>query len=194
MTAGARQRATLDANKREMFDGMRAYHESELAHKRDAITLLMAILTAVGAVFAALVLGAKPVPNAGVLAAFAALAATLGAFCIAASTNRKIDADHQRYAEFGAEYVRTCELLGLYIIDASDPENTPLKANKRIGQGLGHEKTKSVVRMVALTTAILSWLVMLFIWLAICPGSHECSTPWPDRAARGAPSAPVPGP
>jgi hypothetical protein len=44
----------LAKNKREMFDGMRACHESEIHHANHAITMLLAIAAAVGAVVLAL--------------------------------------------------------------------------------------------------------------------------------------------
>ncbi|MGV6818648.1 MAG: hypothetical protein ACWA44_15440 [Thiotrichales bacterium] len=35
---------SLRENKREMFDGMRAYHQSEISHSNHAITMLLALL------------------------------------------------------------------------------------------------------------------------------------------------------
>ena len=50
-----KKRATHEANKREAFDGMRAYHQSEIAHKKDAIDIIKAILATTVVIFIGLV-------------------------------------------------------------------------------------------------------------------------------------------
>jgi hypothetical protein len=50
---------SLRENKREMFDGMRAYHQSEISHANHAITMLLGIAAAVGAAILAMLFPEK---------------------------------------------------------------------------------------------------------------------------------------
>lgn len=170
------QLQVLDSNKREMFDAMRAYHESERGHKTDAMTVLAALFATVGAVFGALVLSEKGVPYAGVLAALTAVAATFGVLIIVAKTNAKIGKDHETYAKFGAEYVRTCDAMGFYGTGLVAPEASPIKSDRAIGQGEGYKSTQAIIESIGWTVVILSWLAFAFVALAVCPRTGMCTS------------------
>ena len=158
-------RVTWDANKRELFDAMRAYHDSELAHKRDAIGMLTTLLTAIGAVFAAIIVPEKPIPYAGILAwSIAAVTGALAAV-IVSSTNRKIQEDHRLYANFGDEYVRQCDALGLFDDIAIGEKREPIKERSRIGHGRGYVHTQRIVRSVGIAISTLAVFGAVFIQL-----------------------------
>ncbi len=159
----AAMRTTLDANKREMFDGMRAYHQSELAHKADAISMLKTILTGVGAVFAGVVVPSTTVPNAAWIAFLTAVAASAGTYLVVAGTNAKIDADHQRYADFGKEYVQTSQLLGLYDEVTSGTHRAVLKTSQTIGQGGGYRHSQHILTRFGLFVALLAWVAFAYV-------------------------------
>ncbi|MBI1797320.1 MAG: hypothetical protein HYR74_09735 [Candidatus Eisenbacteria bacterium] len=162
----AEARKTHDANKRELFDAMRAYHDSELAHKRDAISLLTTLLTAIGAIFAAIIVPSHPIPHAGTLAWSVAAVTSLLAAVIVSATNRKIEEDHKIYANFGDEYVRQCEVLGLFGEVAIGDEKRPVKKRVKIGHGGGYRHTKRIVRSVGIAISTLTVLGAVFVQLS----------------------------
>lgn len=168
----------LEENKREMFDGMRAYHESENKHKADAILMLTAMLAATGGVFAAILAPGFQAESATTVAALLAIAATIGVVWVVLSTNEKIDADHSRYAEFGAEYVQTCKLLGLYSPITSGSHTATLKENERIGQGVGYKKTKAVLNGFGTFIVLIAWVAFFYV------NSHsKAASAHPDAGA-----------
>ena len=178
----AQVRGTYDANKRELFDAMRAYHTSEIAHKRDAIGMLTTLLTAIGAVFAAILVPEKPIPHAAALAdAMAALAGLLAAV-IVWSTNQKIAADNRRYREFGVEYMKQCRLLGLYDIVTLDGEPAAVKTSTTIGQGTGYQHTQRIVRSVGIAIGGLALFGAVFINLTETNG--PVASPKPGSSLR----------
>lgn len=127
----------LEQNKREMFDGMRAYHESEISHANNAITMLLAIAGGAGAVVLAILFPHDPPAHIREIAFGLFLFVLLLGLIVAWSTHSKISADHARYAEFGAEYVATSKLLGFY--------SSGLKTHENIGQGKGYRKTQIII-------------------------------------------------
>ena len=79
------------------------------------------------------------------------------AFVIAATAHEKIGADHQRYADFGAEYVKTCQLLGLYEpLSRATGDSVVLKTSETIGQGTGYRRTQRKVWFFAGVLAALT--------------------------------------
>lgn len=153
----------LAENKREMFDGMRAYHQSEISHANHAITMLLAISAAAGAVVLA-VLFPQVTPNHvqeiawGLWAVVSVFAVT-----IAWTAHIKISSDHQVYASFGAEYVKTCELLGFYGPVERSAQNAGIKTNRKIGQGKGYRKTQAIIWSFATELIALTFLFALLV-------------------------------
>lgn len=174
-------RSTYEGNKRELFDAMRAYHDSELAHKRDAIGMLTTLLTAIGAVFAVFIVPSHPIAHAGALAWSIALVAVALAAVIVSSTNRKIAEDHKLYARFGDEYVRQCDALGLFDTVEMGGGRKPIKKRARIGHGQGYRHTQRIVRSVGIAIGTLA------IFGAIVVQMAEPRAPAPERppAPRG---------
>ena len=106
-----------ELNKREMFDGMRAYHESELSHKRDCINLYRSIFTGTIAAYAA-VLGSifsetLKLDNVELLAVSIFLIISSVTVILAIATNKKLAKDHSGYQRYLSEYSKECEYLGL---------------------------------------------------------------------------------
>lgn len=143
--------SVLLENKRECFDGMRAYHQSEISHANHAITMLLSIAAAMGAIVVAILFPERPPTHVheivwGLFVTVVVLAGTIGG-----TAHIKISADHDVYASFGAEYVRTCTLLGLYAKDPADSERgavvvpTAIKICGTIGQGKGYRKTQGII-------------------------------------------------
>jgi hypothetical protein len=163
LTADAR--ASHEANKREMFDGMRAYHQSEIAHKQDAVRMLTTLLAAAGAIFAAIIVPERPIPYAVLLSAVTALVATIFAWVIVGTTNRKIEEEHEIYARFGQEYSRACAVLGLFDpVVVGDQKHPAVKARGAIGQGEGWKHTRNIVRGLGTAIAFLAWLAVVFVY------------------------------
>ena len=83
------------ANMRQAFDGMRAYHNSEIAHKKDAIEILKTILTTTVLVYGGLVGLVVSRQIDGYIASVASivliLCVFLAVYFIAHITNIKID-------------------------------------------------------------------------------------------------------
>jgi hypothetical protein len=155
--------SVLEANKREMFDGMRAYHQSEIEHKRDAIEVLKALLAGAGAVYAAIIIPSNKIPYAGWLAAGISAAITFATISIVRSTNAKIARGHLVYQSFGDEYMRTCRLLGLYY--ASDYGEI-IKQSRAIGRGDGWKSTQNILRSFGTTICLLVWTAAVYVWLS----------------------------
>lgn len=104
-----------EQNKREAFDGMRAYHQSEIAHKGHTVevikTLLTVVVSAYGGLIALIVSGKVSRCN-GVAAAvmfFACVAIVV--YYVVRETNLKIDEDHNRYEDHRSEYLAERRLL-----------------------------------------------------------------------------------
>lgn len=95
-------------NKREAFDGMRAYHQSEIFHKKDCIDILKSILTSTLAVYGSIIglaYSEKIQHNQALSTALIILFFTVTAvFGVVWSTNRKIDQDNMRYRKYRDEY------------------------------------------------------------------------------------------
>jgi hypothetical protein len=149
----------LSENKREMFDAMRAYHQSEISHANHAITMLLAIGGAAGAVVLAILFPQTAPKHVFEIAWGLWITVSILAVTIAGTAHAKISSDHKVYANFGAEYVKTCELLGFY----ADSATTSIKSNKQIGQGKGYQKTQMIIWCFA---AVLSVLTFAFAVLA----------------------------
>lgn len=152
----------LSENKREMFDGMRAYHQSEISHANHAITMLLAIAAAAGAVALAVLFPQTPPRHVHEIVWGLWLAVTCFAGTIAWTAHVKINSDHATYAIFGAEYVKTSEALGFYqkgVGPDGTEQEVGLKLNRHIGRGEGYRNTQAIVWSFA---AVLVMLVLLF--------------------------------
>ena len=137
----------LESNKKEMFEGMRAYHVSEREHKRDAMAIFAATLTTFGAVFAGVV--AKEPKHPICVMAIASAIVLFVIWRTAVSTLRKIDADHNSYATYGSEYVRTSAQL-----DKLLPDDFRLNKPTNVGQGRGYVATKRILIELAIVAGI----------------------------------------
>jgi hypothetical protein len=156
----------LRENKREMFDGMRAYHESEMSHANYGFTALLAVAGADGAVITSLLFAERMPAHA--LAILWGLFAIVTVLClvISATTHLKIDPDHEVYANFGAEYVATSQILGFYDPVQVDGKNILLKTNPRIGQGAGYRKTQFMIWGLSIGIA-MGTLIFCLMWTCL---------------------------
>lgn len=160
-------RSTHELNKREMFDGMRAYHQSELSHKSDALGLLSRILALSAAVFGVLIgIATSPdVPASAVVfvSVIAAAAICFATYLVVVAVNKKIYEDHVTYWAYGNEYVRECEWLGLtkeekvgeevIVIKQIDPAHPP-------GSGEGYKHTQNIISKTG-------WAVVAFVGIGV---------------------------
>jgi hypothetical protein len=138
--------ATLRENMRENFDGMRAYHQSEIAHTNHAIAMLVAIAGGVGAVTIALLLPNHPLHHVRTIAweVFGAVSAL--ALTVALTAHIKIEGDISSYRTIGAEYVRSAMALGLYDeLEQGAGQASAIKQVTTIGQGRGYYRTLAIV-------------------------------------------------
>jgi hypothetical protein len=153
--------ATLRENKREAFDGMRAYHASEINHANNAITALLAVAAAVGAAAVAMLFPDHPVAHVRAVAWWFFFGVLMLALVIAATTHIKISGDHVTYERFGDELFRTSKALGLYDSrGGAEPIKlgTMDKRDKQPGHGRGYRKTQGIVWTFALVLVLLTLL------------------------------------
>ncbi len=144
-------KSALIKNKRECFDGMRAYHQSEISHTHHAITMLLSIVAVVSTVAVAILFPERPSPHAAVIAWGLFIAALILGGTVALAAHIKIKRDHRVYATFGTEYMKTAVLLGFYgdskeLPKSKDeiPQNA-IKQSITIGQGPGYRKTQRII-------------------------------------------------
>lgn len=158
----------LRENKRECFDGMRAYHQSEISHANHAITMLLAMAAAVGAVVVAILFPENPPAHVREIAwGLFAVVMILGG-TIAGTAHIKISGDHTVYAKFGGEYVLTSERLGLYesrpaTTDGESVMQDAIKTNRNIGQGTGYRRTQGIIWAFAGVLTALSFFFAITI-------------------------------
>jgi hypothetical protein len=166
---GAEEKPTgsdLADNKREMFDGMRAYHQSEISHANHAITMLLAIAGAAGAAVLAILFPETPPPYTHEIAWGLGLAVTALALTIAITTHIKINGDHKAYAAYGDEYVRTSRLLGFYdevVPIKGSKQKKAIKASQTIGQGRGYRRTQFIIWSFSIVLIALALTFASFV-------------------------------
>jgi hypothetical protein len=136
-------RQTLESNKREMFDAMRAYHASEISHANHAITIILSVAGAANAAAIAILFGDHPTQTPVAIAASLSGIVLPLVLVVALTTHLKIDGDHSQYAAHGREYVATCDALGLF--EDLSANQRAIKTNRDIGQGKGYRKTQGIV-------------------------------------------------
>ena len=166
-------RSAYEQNKREMFDGMRAYHASEQQHKRDAINFFKTILTVSVGVNGAL-LGSLLTPDISIsslwqLSWLTTIVTGFVCFLICNSVNKKIESDNSVYKVFGEEYTRFCIILEL-----NQPVNVAgtsviaknLDPNKPIGSGDGYKVTMSIITETAWSIFLISAVLSVVVTFA----------------------------
>jgi hypothetical protein len=156
------QRSSYEANKREMFDGMRAYHQSEISHSNHAITMLLAIAGAAGAVVLAILFPKEAPYNIVQIAWGLFVVVAVLSLTIAWTTHLKISADHATYEAYGDQYVKTSELLGFYDEVEFGEKKVTLKTSRDIGKGKGYRKTQKIIWSFAVEITALALLFAMF--------------------------------
>lgn len=162
MNMNREERSSYEANKREMFDGMRAYHESEISHSHHAITMLLAIAGAAGAVVLAMLFPQKTPQHLTEIAWGLVIVVTVLSLTVALTTHLKIKSDHKTYETYGKQYVLTSQLLGFYDEMEIEGTKTSVKTSKNIGQGRGYRKTLIIIWAFAIEITILTLLFAMF--------------------------------
>jgi hypothetical protein len=165
-------RGTLEMAAEEAFAGMRAYHRSEIDHKRDAITVLTTVLAGNGGLVAAGFgalghadrIGWLPIAAVAVVV-FAATA--ILATQIVNATNDKIESDGRRYQEFKAQSISAKRLLGLYAPITTEHGTLTLLEEPK--PSLGKAKTQRILDTFLSLVVIFSlvgWLALIAAWMA----------------------------
>lgn len=145
-----------------MFDGMRAYHQSEISHSHHAITMLLAIAGAAGAVVLAMLFPEKAPEHLTEIAWGLVIVVTVLALTVAFTTHVKINSDHETYEAYGKQYVLTSQLLGFYEEVEIEGSKTRIKTEKNTGQGKGYRKTQIIIWAFAAEITLLTFLFALF--------------------------------
>jgi hypothetical protein len=153
---------SLRENKREMFDGMRAYHQSEINHSNHAITMLLAIAGAAGAGILAVLFPEKTSEHLTEIAWGLFVVVSVFSFTIAITTHLKISSDHKTYETYGQEYVKTSRLLGFFEDVQIKGISTKIKTNDKTGKGQGYRKTQIIIWSFAVELILLSFLFAIF--------------------------------
>lgn len=153
----------LIQHKRESFDGMRAYHTSEINHKQHTIDILKTVIVPVIAFYGGLI--TYSVSNHPKLWPVVAIGVGVVAFVwwftdsLVTETCKKIDRDHLVYNKHRADYVDALGKLNLM------STHWDLLTEKEDGE-TGYAFTKKIIREfrwlivgLAITGSILSCLV-----------------------------------
>lgn len=176
-----------EANKREAFDGMRAYHQSEIAHKKDAVDILKAILTTTiilyGGVLSVAISGKIGVLYAIYTGWTLAVLIGLSVSLVVGVTNRKIDEDNKRYRKYRDEYVLERKLLGLES-DLSKEKYTSAWVEEHDPTKTGYHHTKNILRVFAGMIFLVAIVGSVFIY-----GAKKASN---NGAQQGLIAAPCP--
>lgn len=161
-------RSSHEQNMREAFDAMRAYHVSELSHKRDAVAIFKTVLGMSVASYAGIV-GGMLTPGLQVekdlaIAVTWVTVVVIAMICwiVARPHNRKIYHDHLIYERFGTEYTRACEILGLTKALRNGSEAIVVKQlnpARPIGSGHGYKKTQDIITGTAVSIFLLAVLL-----------------------------------
>lgn len=141
----------LESNKRESFDGMRAYHESERSHLQNALQMMWRnTLPVVVVPNAALLIQEDIESHIVIISSFITLIiAYLIVRSIYKSAKEKIIADNSVYNMFGKDYAKTCELLQFLEPVEINGNNIQIKGWPKgggPGTGKGYDLTVKIVR------------------------------------------------
>ncbi|MDF2178989.1 hypothetical protein P2G88_12080 [Aliiglaciecola sp. CAU 1673] len=167
-----KNRSSYELNKREMFDGMRAYHHSEHQHKRDALNFLRSVLTVSAGVYG-VIIGSFFTPEFNIqyaqwLAWGMLLMVALVTYSTVSNANDKIEADHQVYANFGEEYTRFCLILGLHQkvkVGETEIAAKHISPSAPIGRGQGYKKTQNIITSQGIGVVLIALVLSLLITL-----------------------------
>jgi hypothetical protein len=154
---GEPYRQRHEQNKREAFDAMRAYHQSEIAHKAHTVEVIKTLLTVVVGAYGgliALILKAELAPSyAQATAALLLLGVSGTVLYVVCKTNEKIEADHQAYEAHRAEYLAERQLLKIDEVFAPIGYQTHWRP-RDVDHPSGYSFTKRI-------TVALGWIVVL---------------------------------
>jgi hypothetical protein len=108
-------RSLHEQNKREAFDGMRAYHQSEIAHKGHTVEVIKTLLTVIVTAYGGLIwlIGTNKISRCQAITVAILFLPAVAAVVLHViyATNRKIDKDHDSYESHRAEYIAERFLL-----------------------------------------------------------------------------------
>ena len=153
-------------NYRLAFDAMRAYHSSEIEHKKDMITILNGIFVSIITVFAGITycIVTKDYDKYNCFIFLFILAvATLYVIMILRlwkNSKHKIASDNARYEQFREECKKEREYLRLNTFFGPGPTYWEMSSADR--QGAGHKVTRSIVD--GYSTVLISIIVCLSIF------------------------------
>lgn len=107
-----------EANKAEAFQGMRAYHTSELNHKKDAISIFQTLITSVAIIYTGLIAGVynnviDDLTPITILGWVVFIVLVICSCIITNYSNKKISKDNARYNKYVAEYIWEREIIHL---------------------------------------------------------------------------------
>ena len=111
--------STHESNKKEAFEGMRAYHRSEIDHKKDAISIFQTLIASVLVLYAGLI---SAIYSGNIndhqwlvisVGWFIFLILATSSTALTYLTNKKINRDNTRYEKFRYEYALERKALKL---------------------------------------------------------------------------------
>ena|ERR1700744_1255720 len=105
-------------NKKEAFEGMRAYHQSEIAHKKDAISIYQTLITSVILIYGGLIAGIYNQSINGYesikyLGWLILLVLGICSSLVTFFSNKKISKDNDRYNIYRIEYTYERDIIKL---------------------------------------------------------------------------------
>lgn len=166
------KRSAHEANKKEMFDGMRAYHLSEINHKKDGIDILKTYLVTLAGVFGGLLASINKgyISNAAIIG-LAILIAVINAIAVGLITwftNQKIMADNGVYNRFLYEHGKERELLGIEDdLRTHTDYKSPWQKAEAKSEIKGYSHTIRIMRVFGNSVIAIGVVAALVVWLAV---------------------------
>lgn len=167
------ERASHLAHKRESFDGMRAYHMSEIHHKQDAVKFLGGLVASAFATYGGILVlvsgGHMQGWAALVLSVLVGVAIAYLAGSVVSVTNKKFISDNSRYEDFRRDYIAEWKILGIGpLFKKVEPSETSFW-EKSAMKDPQEERESRVTSGYSKTTAILL-VFRNMVWFAALLG------------------------
>ncbi|MEQ1544987.1 hypothetical protein [Methyloglobulus sp.] len=174
MTGFENKIETHQQNKREAFDGMRAYHQSEISHKSHAIDVLKTIMTAILTIYAGLVVSVVTGKLASIViivtSILVCLATAICGHAIVWATNKKIDQDNTKYEGFRDEYKTERRILCLEEeLQKAGCASAWIQSQDR--KKSGYSTTKLILNIFAWSLTFVATIATVFVFLIASTGN-----------------------
>jgi hypothetical protein len=152
-----------ESDMRIAFDAMRAYHNSEIAHKKDAVDILKTVLTIIVLVYGSLI-GLVFSNKVGTTFTICVLIGLflfilISIIVIIRETNKKIDMDHERYMQYLNECIAERKILKI----DKDLEKQKYDSPWDISYRPGYKYTKKILGIFGTIIVLVAFIGSVFV-------------------------------